>query len=442
MKQETTTPITIIGAGLAGLHTAYELEQRGFTNISIYELNAIGSGASSRNTGKVSIQQGILLQSLSNKNAQIFIQAQQNALQKLTKLIKQNSLECNYQECDSEIQSNNVDAIAKECDCYQNLDINYQQTSPASVAIHQQYSYNPKLFMQEFPKLLKHTKIYENTPIRSIKKVEDGYLLITPKKEIQTNVIIVCTNYPILYKPFSLYLTQIGQYMITTQTPKTKTSYTLQIEDPKLSFNQISVLNRFTCYGERVGKKHHEETIIKAYENSFTTPIETIDYLQDCITPDGLPICGSIPSYPNCYVITGFNKWGNLNSLVCARIIANLLTQSQEEINSLFDCSRFSLYNAKFIKENARTIAALLNRQAQAYCYIDGTPYATYQKEGKTHLVSLVCPHLKGILRYNEETRCFECPVHGSVFKHNGTLIHSPATTNLATKIEPNASKE
>lgn len=440
MKEETSTSISIIGAGLAGLHTAYELEQRGFTNIHIYELNTIGSGASSRNTGKVSIQQGILLQSLSNKNAQVFIKAQINALTKLTQMIKENNLECNYQECDSEIQSHNVDSIAKECDCYQSLEINYQQTSPASVLVNKQYSYNPKSFMQELPKLLKHTKIYERTPINCIKKVEKGYQLITPNQEIQTNIIIVCTNYPILYKPYSLYLTQIGQYMITTQNPKTKTSYTLQLEDPKLSFNQINTLNRFTCYGERVGNKHHEDTIIKAYENSFTTPIETIDYLQDCITPDGLPICGNIPSYPNCYAITGFNKWGNLNSLVCARIIANLLTQKQEDINTLFDLSRFSLYNAKFLKENARTIAALLNRQAQAHCYIDGTPYAAYQKEGNTHLVSLICPHLKGILRYNEETRCLECPVHGSVFKLDGTLIHSPATTNLITKLKPDTS--
>lgn len=443
MRQEINqSPITIIGAGLAGLHTAYELEQRGFTNITIYELNEIGSGASSRNTGKVSIQQGILLQSLSNKNAQVFINAQIEALKNLTHIIKQNKLECHFQECNSEIQSHTTDSIARECNCYNELEIQYEQTSPASVAIKEQYSYNPKTFLQEFSKLLKYTKIFEHTPINYIQRCENDYILISPKKEIRATTLILCTNYPILYKPFSLYLTQIGQYMITTNNSSTKTTYTLQLEDPKLSFNQVNTLNRFTCYGERVGKDHHEDTIIKAYENSFSTPIEKIEYLQDCITPDGLPICGSIPNYPNSYVITGFNKWGNLNSLVCARIIANLLTQTQEDINSLFSVSRFSLYNPKFLKENARTIAALLNRQAQAHCYIDGTPYASYQKNGQNYLVSLVCPHLKGILRFNEETRCFECPVHGSVFKHDGTLIHSPATTNLMTKLEPDTLKK
>lgn len=426
--------IAIIGAGLAGLHTAYELEQRGFTKIHIYESFEVGFGASSKNTGKVTMQQSNLLQSLSLSKATIFVEAQKEAIKRLDDIIKQNNIACQWKMSNSEMQSHELEKITKECECYEQQSLLYHQSSPASLSLPKQYSYNPKQFLQGLASILKYTAIHEHTPIQSIRREEDTYQLLSNDQVFEADYLILCTNYPILYKPLSFFLTQIGQYVITTESPITKDTYTLQLEDPKLSYNQTGVINRFTAYGERVGNPHHEKELVQAFENGFSTSISSIEYMQDVITPDGLPICGSFSRfYPNAFVVTGFNKWGNLNAIVCARVIGNLLTNVDEPINHLLSFSRFSLYNQKFLKENARTIGALFNRQAQADYYVNNIPYGSYTKDGTTYLVSMVCPHLKGILRFNQETKQYECPVHGSVFSYDGKVVHSPALDHLAT---------
>lgn len=430
--------IAIIGAGLAGLHAAYELEQRGFKNIHIYEAYEIGFGSSSKNTGKVTIQQGSLLQTLPPTKADTFIHAQEEALERLKTIIEENKLACEWKKCDSEIQSHATEKIMYECECYDQLELSYQQPSPAALTLKEQYSYHPRRFLQNFAKLLKHTQIHEHTPIHAIKRKEDDYTLTSHNQVFQARYLILCTNYPILYKPLSFFLTQIGQYVITTHSPLTKDTYTLQLDNPKLSFNQTNPTMRFTAYGERVGKDHHAKEMIKVFESSFSTSIDTIEYMQDVITSDGLPICGTFSSaYPNTFVVTGFNKWGNLNAVVCARVIGNLFSNIEEPINQLLSFARFSLYNQKFLAENYHTITALLNRQAKADYYINNTPYGSYTKEGQTYLVSLVCPHLKGILRFNPHTKHYECPVHGSLFNYDGSLLHAPAVSNLVTLAKP-----
>lgn len=47
--------------------------------------------------------------------------------------------------------------------------------------------------------------------------------------------------------------------------------------------------------------------------------------------------------------------------------------------------------------------------------------------------LELNCSHAGGILNWNQATQQFICPVHGSVFAANGTVVNGPATTALAS---------
>jgi Rieske Fe-S protein len=45
--------------------------------------------------------------------------------------------------------------------------------------------------------------------------------------------------------------------------------------------------------------------------------------------------------------------------------------------------------------------------------------------------VSRVCPHLGGVVRWNDQEQSWDCPVHGSRFGPGGTLLEGPATKDL-----------
>ena len=54
------------------------------------------------------------------------------------------------------------------------------------------------------------------------------------------------------------------------------------------------------------------------------------------------------------------------------------------------------------------------------------------ESDGTIHVRSAVCPHLSGIVRWNPAEGTWDCPCHGSRFKANsGEVIHGPATGGL-----------
>jgi nitrite reductase/ring-hydroxylating ferredoxin subunit len=51
--------------------------------------------------------------------------------------------------------------------------------------------------------------------------------------------------------------------------------------------------------------------------------------------------------------------------------------------------------------------------------------------DGHEHRVSPVCPHLGGIVNWNDADESWECPLHGSRFAPDGRLLEGPATRDL-----------
>ena len=57
----------------------------------------------------------------------------------------------------------------------------------------------------------------------------------------------------------------------------------------------------------------------------------------------------------------------------------------------------------------------------------------TYRDEaGAVHECSAVCPHLKGVVRWNDVEKTWDCPCHGSRFDARGRVLNGPAATDLA----------
>lgn len=62
----------------------------------------------------------------------------------------------------------------------------------------------------------------------------------------------------------------------------------------------------------------------------------------------------------------------------------------------------------------------------------DGKNIAVFRdEEGKFHIFSAVCTHLKCIVEWNRDEKSFDCPCHGSRFSSFGKVINGPANENL-----------
>jgi Rieske Fe-S protein len=51
--------------------------------------------------------------------------------------------------------------------------------------------------------------------------------------------------------------------------------------------------------------------------------------------------------------------------------------------------------------------------------------------DGQTRAVSAICPHLGGVLEWNDLECTWDCPLHASRFAPDGERIEGPASTGL-----------
>jgi Rieske Fe-S protein len=58
-------------------------------------------------------------------------------------------------------------------------------------------------------------------------------------------------------------------------------------------------------------------------------------------------------------------------------------------------------------------------------------PVAVCNVDGAVHRVRAACTHLGGVVSWNDVERSWDCPLHGSRFAPDGTVLNGPATSPL-----------
>lgn len=108
LKKDIKTDVLIIGGGIAGILTAYFLQQNGI-NYILAEKEKICSGVTQNTTAKITFQHGLnyqkILKSFNKETAQLYLQANKAAFDKYAQLCK--NIECGYEIKDNFVYSVN-----------------------------------------------------------------------------------------------------------------------------------------------------------------------------------------------------------------------------------------------------------------------------------------------------------------------------------------------
>ena len=93
------------------------------------------------------------------------------------------------------------------------------------------------------------------------------------------------------------------------------------------------------------------------------------------------------------------------------------------QINTQY--KRFLQSDVDDIEDIARGTGGVLNPKTSK-------PIAVYKDDdGTVHKFSALCPHMKGVLCWNNVEKSWDCPVHASRFSKDGIQIMGPARGNL-----------
>jgi nitrite reductase/ring-hydroxylating ferredoxin subunit len=174
---------------------------------------------------------------------------------------------------------------------------------------------------------------------------------------------------------------------------------------------------------------------------------------QDYRSPSGVPFIGRLPrGGGQVYLATGFSKWGMTNASMAALMISGeILGDPPSWARHLGHRVSRPSVAAKVVGFNAKVgvyattgwLGAELHQQhgdgqtpAEGEGVVQsrlGRPVAVSTVDGQTCELNAVCTHLGGIVAWNDLERSWDCPLHGSRFAPDGTVLEGPATSPLAT---------
>ncbi|EPB8145626.1 FAD-dependent oxidoreductase [Clostridium perfringens] len=460
LNKDIKTDVLVIGAGIAGILTAYMLKQKG-REVVLIDAAEIASGNTKNTTAKITSQHDLiyskLISEFGEEKARQYAKANELAIKKYKEIIEYKRIECDFEEKPAYVYSlNEVDVLKEEVEAAKNLGIDAEFVQEANLPFkingalkfNNQAQFNPLKFLKGISNEL---VIYENTRALEIKE----NLVVTSGGNITANNIVVATHYPIMNAPgyYFMKMHQERSYVLALENTSEIDGMYIDLNKEGYSFRTYNNLLLLGGISHRTGENEEGgsyDELRKVAKRLYPKAKEKYYWsAQDCMTIDGIPYIGRYSSEtPNIYVATGFNKWGMTSSMVSAMIISDMILEKENDFSEIFSPRRFdlslSINNiANDLIETAKNFIAqkvyipsseiehIKNGHGGIIEY-NGEKVGVYKnKEGKEFFVSTKCTHLGCQLSWNSDELTWDCPCHGSRFDYKGRLIGSPATKDL-----------
>ncbi len=409
------TDVLIIGGGMAGLLCAYTLKSRGVDCILV-EADRICGGVTANTTAKITAQHGLiydrLLHSLGIGRAQLYLEANQDAIRRFRKLCR--GIDCDFTEQDSFVYSkNDRQCLEKEVAALDLLGYNVRLKeylplpfkTVGGVEFKGQAQFHPLKFADSVAEGL---EIYENTRVIELRP----RTAVCETGNIRAENIVIATHFPFINKHggyfFKLY--QERSYVLALENASELDGYYIDEAKDGLSLRSESGLLLVGGPSRRTGSKNSGGwSEVEAQTESFY-PESRVAYrwsTQDCISLDGMPYIGRYSSaMPGVYVATGFNKWGMTGSMVASELIGDIICRKPNRYAELFSPLRSVLF-PRLVSNAFESVKGLLTPSTKR------------------------CPHLGCALKYNPHEHSWDCSCHGSRFSENGKLLDNPATNDI-----------
>lgn len=164
---------------------------------------------------------------------------------------------------------------------------------------------------------------------------------------------------------------------------------------------------------------------------------------------DYMAFIGKNQGMSHTFVITGDSGDGLTHGVLASKLIADEIDGIDNPWASLYSPSRlFSVAKSlgtmaahdiqintqykRLLQADIRDIEDLVPGSGGTLNPKTSKPIAVYKDEdGNVKKYSALCPHLKGVVCWNESEKTFDCPVHGSRFSSNGVCVMGPAKADL-----------
>lgn len=473
LAEDLSVDAVVIGGGITGLSTAWELQSRG-RQVALLEAGRIAAATTGHTTAKLTSLHAAAYSRIAGAQgrdtARLYAASQQRALQRVRRIAADLGIACELEEVSAYTYMNGERA-KREADAAHEAGLPAEfvtQTGlpfpvAGAVRVTGQAQFHPRKYLlglaAEFGR--RGGLVFEGTRATDL----DGTRVRTDTgHSVQARDVVVATHVPLFDKSLlTSRLTTRREFVVAAPIPAeldpqgmyvtpdggTRSVRTAPLPDGRRLL--IVTGEHFTPGAEDTDQ--YLRHLVSWTHERFDVDRFTYQWAaQDPGTADGLPFIGHLPfASPHLWTATGFGGWGMTNGVMAGSLLAALITEDEvpewaavyapSRVHPLAEGPSVIASGAKFAWHMVadRTgipgegaLAGIPNGHG-AVVRLGGEHRAVYRDdEGELHAVSATCTHMGCTVAFNDAERTWDCPCHGSRFDVDGTVLDGPANSPLA----------
>ena len=493
LGRDARADVCVVGAGIAGLSTAYMLTKAG-KKVIVVDDGTIGGGESGRTTAHLTnaMDDGIyLLEHVhGDEGARLIVESHGAAVDQIEQVVRAERIDCDFERVDGFLflgQGDHVDILDAELAAAHR--VGWTSVARLDHVPGVEYHLGPAL---RFPNqaqfhVLKYLaglataivsgggRIYCQTKVSGVEGGAPCKVETETKHTITADAVCVCTNASIA----DMFKTHIRQapyrtFVVAGVVPRGLVPHALYwdtahpyhyvrvqpLQPPVAGASTGDEQYDALIVGGEDHKTAHEDDAEERWRRLESWMRERWPQTREVVyrwsgqvlePNDYIAFIGRNPDgAENVYMASGDSGQGMTHGTIAGMLLSDLITGLPNEWTSLYDPRRRSL-RAKPMEEFAKENADVALRFITDYVSPGDVSseadiprgegrvirhglhkIAAYRADdGTLHRHSAVCTHLKCIVQWNSAEKSWDCPCHGSRFDPEGKVLNGPAVSDL-----------
>ncbi len=472
-----TYDVCVVGAGIAGLTTAYLLAKEGKKVLVVDAKPEISAGETEYTTAHLAWyldDQFTHLASVRGDDvAKAAAASHRAAIDLIGEIARAEKIDCDYKRVEGHLFAGDsgADVLDEEEKTMTRLGLPFTRSkldwAPGKSSVCLRFPDHAQVHPIKYTAGLigairaNGGAILTDTVVEKIRGGDASAVTTTHGHTISSQTVVVATNNPfeagtILHSKVAAYIT----YAFAAEVPKGSAPHGLywDTEDPYhyVRYQTGEKTDYLIVGGEdhKTGQATDQPERwdrLKAWAKGYFPAMGAIRHHwsgQVFETPDGLGLIGLAPwNGQNVFVITGDSGMGMTHGTLGARLVADLVLGRTNDWAPVYSPSRIMPGALRtLLGENFNMVAQfgdwLTGGDVASADEVPAghgavirsglTKHAVFNsREGQRTTLSAVCPHMGAIVRWNPAESTWDCPCHGSRFSATGTCLHGPSTTDL-----------
>lgn len=489
---DLTADVCVVGAGIAGLTTAYLLLKEG-KDVVVIDRERMGinqTGLTSAHLSNALDDRYTELHRLhGEKGARLAAESHSQAIDLIEKIAREEEIECDFKRVDGFLflgpgddvedlraeQKAALDAGLEGVGIVPNAPVELLNTGTC-LHFPRQAVFHPLKYLMGLAEAIQKMggKIFSHTAAIEVEGGFPARVTTSQGFRINCDAVVMATNVPVNNKvAMHTKSAAYRSYIIGVRVERGLMDNILlwDTEEPyhyvRLYHDPESADDILIVGGEdhRTGHDDHpDERFFRlqqwVQDRLHIEPRVVYQWSGQIIeTTDGLAYIGRNPGdAENVFIATGDSGHGLTHGTIAGMLLRDLILDRENPWTDLYDPSRVNWKGLDtYLKEVAQSTApysdwilpgdvdstdqiqpgegaVLREGLRKVACYRDLT--------GGLHTFSATCTHLGGVVRWNSAEKTWDCPCHGSRFDKLGEVINGPAVTGLSPVADPYAEDE